>query len=118
MQLPKKKQIDPVMIEEKYSNNIYNVRNFMGTLHDSDYVLVKIKLRYEWPKCYNRTNNARTIERLKDGFSKHNDLIGEPTYFDLDDVTKFTNGIIYDMSFVNHQLVDQGDGLVENVRSA
>lgn len=93
-----KNQIDHVMIEEGYRNSIYDVRSYRGTLHDSDHALVKIKLRCQWPKCFNRTINTRpkfNVDSLKDSDVKarfeaavQNELIDEPSHFELNDATK------------------------------
>jgi hypothetical protein len=62
-------QIDHVLIDGNFSNNIINVRSHRGTLHESDHALVKIVMRAKWP----RRNVGSVTVRPKYNVYKLND---------------------------------------------
>jgi len=61
-------QIDHVLIEKQFSNNIINVRSYRGTLHDSDHALVKLVFKSKWLRSNVRKSNGRpkfNVDKLK-----------------------------------------------------
>lgn len=62
-------QIDHVLIDKRFSQNIVNVRSYRGTTHESDHALVKITMRCKWPRLNGRRRNVRpkfNVDKLKD----------------------------------------------------
>lgn len=61
-------QIDHVLVDSKFSQNIFNVRSYRGTTHESDHALVKISVKCEWLRLNSRRENVRprcNVDRLK-----------------------------------------------------
>lgn len=61
-------QIDHVLVDRKFSQNIINVRSCRGTTHESDHALVKIRMQCKWPRLHSRSENVRpkfNVDRLK-----------------------------------------------------
>ena len=52
-------QIDHVLVDRKFSQNIINVRSYRGTTHESDHAIVKIKMKCKWPRWNGRRENVR-----------------------------------------------------------